>query len=223
MFTKYTPEEKKELLQAKSFVIPNGIDKFWFDNRPVAKHKIDERSIKLVYAGRIDKNKNVPTTQQAMEILKKEGYNVSLTVVGKVQDKKEFRIINKNQNTVCLSQKDKDELIHIYRNSDIFVMPSFTESFGLVYAEAMSQGIPVIYTKDQGFDGNFLDGEVGYSVNSNDSTSVAEGIKKVINHYYKIAGNCVDKSKKFDWHEICNCYISVYKQVVSKEKNKCGV
>lgn len=222
VFTKYIPEEKKELLQAKSFVIPNGIDKFWFENKPNAKPKLDERLIKLVYAGRIDKNKNVPTTQQAMEILKKEGYNVSLTVVGKVQDKKEFRIINENQNTICLPQKGKNELIHIYRSSDIFVMPSFTESFGLVYAEAMSQGIPVIYTKNQGFDGNFLDGEVGYSVNSKDPVSVAEGIKKVINNYCKIAGNCVAKSKKFDWHEICNCYVSIYNKVISKENNKCG-
>lgn len=40
-------------------------------------------------------------------------------------------------------------------------MPSHKETFGLVYAEAMSQGLPIIYTKNQGFDGQFPDGYVG--------------------------------------------------------------
>ena len=38
----------------------------------------------------------------------------------------------------------------IYRENDIYVMPSIIETFGLVYAEAMSQGLPVIYTRGQG-------------------------------------------------------------------------
>ena len=42
----------------------------------------------------------------------------------------------------------------IFIVNDIFVMPSVTELL-LVYAEAMSQGLPVIYTRGQGFDGQF--------------------------------------------------------------------
>ena len=63
-----------------------------------------------------------------------------------------------------LKEFDKEELIKLYRDSHIFTMPSITESFGLVYAEAMTQALPVVYTKGQGFDGQFPDGEVGYSV-----------------------------------------------------------
>ena len=43
-------------------------------------------------------------------------------------------------------------------------MTSLGESFGLTYAEAMSQGVPVIYSKGQGFDGQFKEGVVGYHV-----------------------------------------------------------
>jgi len=43
-------------------------------------------------------------------------------------------------------------------------MPSITETFGLVYAEALSQGLPVLYTRGQGFDRQFEEGEVGYAV-----------------------------------------------------------
>ena len=40
-----------------------------------------------------------------------------------------------------------------------FCLPSHAETFGLVYVEAMSQGLPIIY-EGQGFDKQFQDGEV---------------------------------------------------------------
>ena len=76
-----------------------------------------------------------------MAILRKQGYETTLLVVGKVQDEKEFRIIKKDFFTKCYPEMPKDKLLDIYRDSDIFVMPSFTESFGLVYSDAMSPGI----------------------------------------------------------------------------------
>ena len=74
-------------------------------------------------------------------------------------------------------------------------MPSFTESFGLVYAEAMSQGLPVIYSKGQGFDNQFPEGMVGVHVSAYDAHDVAEGIEKVVNNFYQmtqntVSGNC---------------------------------
>src|SRR5690606_19135661 len=40
----------------------------------------------------------------------------------------------------------KEELIRIYRDCHLFVMPSRNETFGLVYVEAMLQGLPILYT-----------------------------------------------------------------------------
>ena len=59
-------------------------------------------------------------------------------------------------------------------------MPSYTESFGLVYAEAMSQKLPVIYSKGQGFDGQFEEGLVGYHVSPYDVKDIANGILKAL-------------------------------------------
>ena len=58
-------------------------------------------------------------------------------------------------------------------------MPSIHESFGRVYAEAMTQGVPVIYSKGQGFDGIYPDGHVGYSVPSRNPEYIAECIKNI--------------------------------------------
>ena len=46
--------------------------------------------------------------------------------------------------------ENKSELLGIYRSSSIFIMPSTGETFGLVYIEALSQSLPVIYTKGDG-------------------------------------------------------------------------
>lgn len=210
VFEKYVPQKYQEVIKKKTYIIPNGIDEFWFENTPEQGKAIDKKHIKLVYAGRIDKNKNIPTTQKAMEILRKQGYEATLTVVGKVQDEKEFQIIKNDPYTTCLPAMPKEKLIDVYRASDIFVMPSFTESFGLVYAEAMSQGLPVIYSKGQGFDNQFPEGVVGYHVDSGSPDDVAEGIKRVIENYSDIQKNVVDAARRFNWEEIVNQYSALY-------------
>ena len=59
VFGKYVPKKYKEELLQKSYVIPNGIDDFWFDNQNKESNKIIDRTVNLAYAGRIDKNKNI--------------------------------------------------------------------------------------------------------------------------------------------------------------------
>lgn len=216
VFEKYIPQKYQEVIKKKTHIIPNGIDEFWFENTPEQGKTIDKKHIKLVYAGRIDKNKNIPTTQKAMEILRKQGYETTLTVVGKVQDEKEFQIIKNDPYTICLSAMPKEKLIDVYRASDIFVMPSFTESFGLVYAEGMSQGLPVIYSKGQGFDNQFPEGVVGYHVDSGRPDDVAEGIKRVIENYSDIQKNVVDAAREFSWTKLIEKYDQVYRTIVAR-------
>lgn len=212
VFEKYIPEKYQDAIQKKSHIIPNGIDDFWFSNPPESINKIDN-AIKLIYAGRIDHNKNIPTTQKAATILRERGYNVSLTVVGKVADEKVYEMVKKDPYTECLPAKPKESLVELYRNHNIFVMPSFTESFGLVYAEAMSQGLPVIYSEGQGFDNQFPEGTVGYHVSAYDATSVADGIEKVINNFSDIISNTISYSRIFNWKEISEKYDAIYKTI----------
>lgn len=216
VFRKYVPQRFLKELWGKSQIIPNGIDEFWFKNMPEERHTLTGKSIKLLFVGRINKNKNIPTIQKAMEILQKQGYELSLTVVGKNQDKDEFARIQAEPNTLCLPAMPKEELIKIYRSSDIFVMPSFTESFGLVYAEAMSQGLPVIYSKDQGFDCQFEEGLVGFHVVASDPKDVADKIKSVIDNYAEIQKNTIKLANVFNWPTLVEQYNQIYKMIVEK-------
>ena len=211
---KYIPAKFHDEILQKTYIIPNGIDDFWLNNSIVQNKSIDiKNNVKLIYAGRIDKNKNIPTTQKAMALLSGRGINTTLTVVGKVEDKKEYLKILKDKRTKYLPAMSKEKLIDEYRKADIFVMPSFTESFGLVYAEAMSQGLPVVYSEGQGFDNQFEEGSVGFHVSANDPKSVADGIEKVINSFDVIREGIAVNARKFNWEDIAKRYVAIYQKI----------
>ena len=218
LLEKYIPKNMKEELFAKSEIIPNGIDDFWFENLYgekdvlAATERLAKKQLKIVYAGGIDNNKNVTATCAAADILHKQGWEVDFTVVGKIIDNTVFEKIGQRVN--YLEARPKEQLIDVYRDNDIFVMPSLHETFGLVYAEAMTQGLPVIYTQGEGFDRQFEDGKVGYSVNPKSPEDIADKILKIAGNYESISNNCLGLCNKFRWDDIVTKYNTLYKELL---------
>lgn len=221
VFNKYVPQNIKEELEKKTYIIPNGIDDFWISNCYKTKDmKSNSKNVNIIYAGRIDKNKNIKTTQETLKMLRDNGYNTQFSIVGKIENQKIFKKIMNYENTKYYGEKNKEELMKLYRKNDIFVMPSFSETFGLVYAEAMSQGLPVIYTRGQGFDGQFKDGIVGYSVDPKSKNEIAEKIKIILGKYREISENCIIKYNKYNWDKICNKYYHIYQDISYEGRKK---
>ena len=211
---KYVPIRYRDALAAKSHIMPNGIDDFWLENIVENVNRETHMPLRLIYAGRVDANKNIDTIQAAVKVLANKGCEAHLTVVGKIVDQNVFRQISADANTTYIPPQNKESLIHIYRDNDIFVMPSFTESFGLVYAEAISQGLPVVYTLGQGFDKQFPEGRVGYHVDAHDAESVAEAILKISENYQELSLNISANAKRYSWDIICTKYREIYQSVV---------
>jgi len=218
--SKYVNTELKGDVEKKSTVIYNGLEDFWLQHKAVEKKLDDEKLIKILYVGNIDKNKNIITTIKALNLLVAKGYTITFTVVGLSVDNSIFNEIQKVSFVKTIGYLAKEELIKIYRENDVYVMPSIAESFGRVYAEAMTQGLPVIYTQGQGFDGIFEDGCVGYSVPSNDPKYIAESIMKILADYSQISARCVEYSAKFDWNEISEKLIQFYFESLAREQRK---
>lgn len=209
---KYVPNRFKKEILRKSKVIPNGIDDFWFNNKGVAKER-NHSEIKLLYVGAINKNKNILATIKAIEVLKKKGLNVTFTVVGEIEDDSIYYELSKLSYVSYLKPVKKEKLIDIYRMNDVFIMPSITETFGLVYPEAMSQGLPVIYSSGQGFDGQFPDGLVGLRVNSKSVKEIADRICDVISDYKELSWNAVNNIDNFKWTNIAKEYNNLYSEI----------
>lgn len=218
LFETFIPQRLKDDLERKSVVIPNGIDDFWHENTYYNKEydtvleRIRHKEIKLIYAGVIDNNKNLEFSCEAVRQLKNRGWRIEFLVVGRVKERKVYNSIK--DNVIYIEPVPKEKLIDLYRKADIFVMPSLTESFGLVYVEAMSQGLPVIYTKGQGFDGQFPEGTVGYHVNSRHIEDMVSAIERIALDYERISRNTLVVFKKFQWKSIANNYSKIYEHII---------
>lgn len=99
-------------------------------------------------------------------------------------------------------------------------MLSKYETFELVYAEAMSQGLPEIYTKWQDFNEQFNEGEVGYSVQYDSSEEIVERVKDILKNYEDISNNCLNMVDKFDWDKIGKVYCNIYDKNIMKLDKK---
>ncbi len=211
VINQYVKEKLRDNVAQKSFVIPNGINEIWLENKNVHERRQGDKSINLVYAGAIDENKNLLTTLDACRLLISEGYDISYTVIGKVISEGVHKKIQSEGFVKYLAQKTYSELIDIYKTQDIFVMPSIHESFGLVYAEAMSQGLPVIYSRGQGFDEHFTDGLIGFGVEPKNARDIADHIKLILNDYNEMSIRCMQNAENFDWNISAEKYLLTYK------------
>ena len=59
-------------------------------------------------------------------------------------------------------EKAREQVLHLMEESDIFVLVSSPETFGLVYVEAMAKGCITIGSKGEGIDGVIVNNENGY-------------------------------------------------------------
>lgn len=216
----YVPAKDREKIMEKSVVIPNGIDTFWFSNLGKPKILSHPKSINAVFIGAVNNNKNLLTSARALETLQRRGYNVKFTVVGKISNEQVFEELMKFSFVNYLKPLPKERLIEIYRSNDIFIMPSLTETFGLVYPEAMSQGLPLIYSKGQGFDGQFDEGKVGYHVDARDPTMIADRIIDIMKNYEDISKNCLELVDNFNWDRLLTQYDDVYAKALKNESKR---
>jgi glycosyltransferase involved in cell wall biosynthesis len=71
-----------------------------------------------------------------------------------------------------------DELAAAFASGDVFVMPSRTETLGLVVLEAMSSGLPVVGARAGGIPEMIVDGETGSLFNT--ETQAIEAIRALL-------------------------------------------
>lgn len=203
---------KNDILN-KSRVVPNGIDDYYFENEAKSRQLDETEPIRFVQVGKIIPLKNgVGSIRGIRKFSEQTNREAHVTFVGKKVDEAYAEKVKEEGGEMVTYHNPvpMEELASIYRQHDIFIMPSFSETFGLVYPEAMSQGLPVIYSKGQGFDGQYEDGYVGYPVEADNPEDIAEKIELIVDNYEEISKNAVSAYKKFNWDNLSQNYIEIY-------------
>lgn len=202
----------RDVVKAKNIVISNGINDYWLQHlRPeVEQHGKNHH---IVFVGNFDSNKNVVRLAEAVLALKPEIPDIHLDLVGGTgnMENKVLSLVQQHPDTLAYRGKiyDKAQLQAVYLENSIFAMPSLTETFGLVYVEALSQGLSVLYTKGEGIDGLFEE-PIGEAVTPTSSDSIQNALKDLLTHPEKYQTVSKERFADFDWNSIAQEYQVIY-------------
>ena len=165
---------RKHILMGKKgyIVSPSQLDPLWFQSHV----KYTSKEIKLIYVGRIKKEKGIFSLLNLI----KDQSNINLTVVGASEDDK--KITQSNVNILNIV-KDKKELINLYDKNNITILPSYTEGHPMVILESLSRHRPVIIFKEIE---HVVENRKGIFVSNRDYTDLLKKINYIISNYEPI-------------------------------------
>ncbi|QXP55245.1 glycosyltransferase family 4 protein [Cellulophaga sp. HaHa_2_95] len=203
----------KTSLEHKCVIQYNGIDDYWLDN--IFTKKIDLPN-RIVYVGRLIPRKNVLKLANAIiEINNDKKLNLSLDIIGSggSDEQKLIEISNRNPRVVNMigQVSDRNKLLEHYRENHIFAMPSLGETFGLVYIEALSQGLPLLYTKNEGID-NVFDFLIGENSKSKTQEEIKLSLIEIIENYNNYDLTQINFNL-FRWDQIANKYKILFESI----------
>lgn len=215
------PEEDWPGIERKCRIIPNAVEEYWLKNRPERISKAEADHMEILYAGRFIKKKGLQYLMKALDLLNEDKAKYRLTLIGGGGNyDREIRSMAAERDFVSIKeQMPKEKLIEEYRRADVFAMPSHSETFGLVYIEAMSQGLPVLYAKNEGIDKLFEDFTVGTAAEHDSPEDIAAKLLLIEQNKERLAKNALEQSIKFNWETVSEKYADVYLPVIENQKD----
>ena len=205
-------------------VIPNFVDLEKYIhvhencNRGVLANE-DEKII--THISNFRKVKRIDDVINSFNLINKE-INSKLILLGdgpeRIKAEKLCDELNLNEKVLFLGASN--ETAKILCLSDVFILASTTESFGLVALEAMASSVPVVSTNSGGLPEVNKDGFSGYLSDVGDINNMAKNAIKILKDSTKLINfkkNAKQQANKFDVHNIVPHYEDIYNRTLSKQ------
>lgn len=216
-----------DLNKIKTIPISVNTDFFY----PKVKQKKTNRTFKIISVGRLAKVKGHIFALKAVKKLKEKGCDVSLTIVGKGEERKVLskfiRDNNISQIAELVGAKSQTEIRQLLWESDLFLFTSITleggraETQGLATIEAQACGLPVVAFKTGGVPYTLKENITGYLCEEFDYECMAERIQYLMNKpevLNKMKVNAVTFiEKKYAKKIIDEKWRLLYKQIIDNE------
>ena len=234
--------EKYNVFSERVRVIPGGVDLKIFHPRPRAESRqklsIEDDSFVLLFVGRLEWRKGIGTLIHAASLLKESIPTLKALIIGgkiygrqkNVDDFKEYQRLMKIAED--LGVKDRinflgcighNRLPLFYSASDIFVIPSYYEPFGLVALESMACNAPVIVSAVGGLTNIIQDKINGLLVKPRNPQDLKEKVLQIYNSKEMAEGliknahkNVVDN---YSWKSIAEKICEIYKKLIEENNN----
>ena len=195
-------------------VIPQGIDEAFFS----LKCSKDSRMILSV--GAIGERKGHLLTLKAFELAADKGMDARLVIAGMIADK---QYLERLQNAIAQSRYKAQILLYtdltdealkqLYENAHLFVLHSEEESQGIVFAEAMAIGLPIVATQVGGVPWVVGNGKNGLLSEYGDIEVFAENIQNLMSDaslWQTMSNASLEAARAYHWYIISDRIIELY-------------
>ncbi len=178
---------------SKIFIAPNAGDSDYFraqaatlePKRDGLRQQLGLEGIVILFVGRmIEFYKNVSTLLRAQRCIQEKNLPAQLILIGEGPDRVLYEQLTRElnlQNVRFENFMSRAELARYYAASDIFVLPSRSETWGQVINEAMEFALPIVTTQNVGASADLVcDGENGFVVPTNDVNALVGALELLI-------------------------------------------
>jgi glycosyltransferase involved in cell wall biosynthesis len=201
-------------------MIPNGVD------LPANLDRIDRRGeLRLLFIGRLDPKKGIESLLEACSLVDSEpAWHLAIAGWGSPeyvsQLKERIDALGIKQKVRLVGEVLSEAKKRLFENSDVALVPSHTENFAIVVAEALAHGVPVIASK--GTPWNRLEEmKCGLWVD-NDPVTLADAIRSISTmplHQMGVIGRQW-MQKEFSWRSVSEKMLNLYYQCASKDQGR---
>jgi len=188
----------------------------------------------LLFVGRIQPLKGAQVAVQALALLRRAHPNAQLVIVGgpsgphgeeHLHDVEELVATLRLTDAVHFVGPQRHELLSTYyRAADVCLVPSRSESFGLVALEAAACGTPVIAAAVGGLTTLVDDGRTGYLADSSDPKAFAAAVSKVLRDPVdaeRLATAAVARARRYTWAEAAAVLRATYEELAAERLVAC--
>lgn len=213
-FTNFSPTTKID-------VIPNAVDYEQYTPKKIYSNTVK----KFVAVSRLTGFKNLDLMIKAFAELQKKYPDIELDIYGEGRDRENLeKLIKELSAETYIRLKgyaDRQKLIEVLPEYDVFSLMSIGDSFGIVFIEAMAVGLPIICARAGGPIEIVVEQETGLFANPNDMKDTIRVIEYCINHPGEM-----EKFGRKGRERVINCYsresvaeqhIEVYKRCVENQ------
>ncbi len=218
--------KKKLAPKERTIVIPNGLDLEEFSKTSAKKEKINEVNHAPIigFIGSLNRQKGIPYLLDAMPMILKHFPLATLEIIGKGPEKNYLRA---KIETLKISRHvsflgEKDEPAKYMKEWDVFVLPSISETFGIVLLEAMQTGIPVIASNIGGIKDIVTDKKNGLLFQPKSGKEIAEAVIEIFDNPVlaaKLKRSAFERVEEFDWRKVIKKLEDVYSGLAQSKKN----
>jgi glycosyltransferase involved in cell wall biosynthesis len=166
-------------------------------------------------------HKNIPLILKSFKRFNEKHSNSKLNIVGQGVERNNLiklsKKLNISEKVSFLGKKTRDQIVQELNKSNVFVLGTKYETFGVVLIESLSMGVPVIVT-DCGGSYDIMNNEVGRVTKQNDIEDMYNSMIDVYNKYDEFKPqNLRDYSNsKFSEEKLSNTLIKHYEKILTK-------